>query len=77
MNGSKTPIFMKFMKFQNPHVDSRYSRRLHIVNNSAILISGVKVTDAGMYSCRIIRSGSTSFVQIPGTPVILKIKGEF
>ena len=74
-NGSKSPIFIKFMSFK-PHVDKRYSRRLHMVNRTAILIAGVKDSDAGIYRCKTMYSGSTSTVFGQGTPVVLKVKGE-
>lgn len=74
-NGSKSPIFIKFMNFK-PHVDKRYTRRLHMVNRSAILISSVKDSDAGMYRCKTMHSGSASTVFGQGTPVVLKVKGD-
>lgn len=74
-NGSKSSIFIKFMNFK-PHVDKRYSRRLHMVNTSAILISNVKLSDAGIYRCKIMQSGQSSTVFRQGTPVVLKVKGE-
>lgn len=74
-NGSKSPIFMKFMSFK-PHIDSRYSRRVHMINTSAILLSGAKNTDAGIYRCRTMQSGSESTIITHGRWVVLKVIGK-
>ncbi len=75
-NGSKSPIFIKFMNFK-PHIDSRYSRRLHMINSSAILLSGAKESDAGIYRCRTMQSGgSESTILKHGRWVVLKVTGK-
>lgn len=74
-NGSKSPIFIKFMNFK-PHIDSRYSRRLHMINSSAILLSGAKESDAGIYRCRTMQSGSESTILTHGRWVVLKVTGK-
>ena len=74
-NGSKSPIFIKFMNFK-PHIDSRYSRRLHMINSSAILLSGAKNSDAGIYRCRTMQSGSESTILTHGRWVVLKVIGK-
>lgn len=74
-NGSKSPVFMKFMNFK-PHIDSRYSRRVHMINSSAILLSGAKDTDAGIYRCRTMQSGSESTIVTHGRWVVLKVIGK-
>ncbi|PFX26807.1 uncharacterized protein LOC111328463 isoform X2 [Stylophora pistillata] len=73
-NGSKSPVFMKFMNFK-PHIDSRYSRRVHMIKSSAILLSGAKDTDAGIYRCRTMQSGSESTIVTHGRWVVLKVIG--
>lgn len=73
-NGSKSAIFIKFMNFK-PHVDSKYSRRLHMVNESAILISNIEASDAGIYRCKTMSSGGTDTVFSQGTAIVLKVKG--
>lgn len=74
-NGSKSPIFIKFMNFK-PHIDSRYSRRLHMINSSAILLSSAKESDAGIYRCRTMQSGADSTILRHGRWIVLKVKGE-
>ena len=74
-NGSKSPIFIKFMNFK-PHIDSRYSRRLHMINSSAILLSGAKESDSGIYRCRTMQTGSESTILTHGRWVVLKVTGK-
>ncbi|XP_020602989.1 protein turtle homolog B-like isoform X2 [Orbicella faveolata] len=74
-NGSKSAIFIKFMNFK-PHIDSRYSRRLHMINSSAILLSGAKESDSGIYRCRTMQTGSESTILKHGRWVVLKVTGK-
>ena len=74
-NGSKSAMFIKFMNFK-PHIDSRYSRRLHMINTSAILISGVKESDAGIYRCKTMQTGAESSLFTQGTRIVLKVQGK-
>lgn len=74
-NGSKSPIFVKFMNFK-PHIDSRYSRRLHMINSSAVLLSSAKETDAGIYRCRTMQSGAASTILTHGRWIVLKVEGK-
>ena len=73
-NGSKSAIFVKFMNFK-PHVDPKYSRRLHLVNGTAILISNVVLSDAGIYRCKTMSSGGADTVLSQGKAVVLKVQG--
>ena len=75
-NGSKSAIFIKFMNFK-PHIDSRYSRRLHMINSSAILLSGAKESDSGIYRCRTMQSGSETTILKHGRWIVLKVTGRF
>ena len=74
-NGSKSPIFIKFMNFK-PLVDSRFSHRLHMINSSAILLSGAKESDSGIYRCRTMQTGLESTILTHGRWVILKVTGK-
>jgi len=78
-NGSKSAIFIKFMSFK-PHIDSRYSRRLHMINSSAILLSGAKESDSGIYRCRTMQptSSETTILQLKhGRWIVLSVTGKF
>ena len=74
-NGSKSSIFIKFMNFK-PHIDSLYSHRLHMINSSAILLSGAKESDSGVYRCRTMQTGSESTILKHGRRVVLKVTGK-
>ncbi|XP_074633287.1 uncharacterized protein LOC141892060 isoform X1 [Acropora palmata] len=74
-NGSKSAIFMKFMDF-TPRIDPRYSRRLHMINSSAILLSSAKESDAGIYRCKTMQSATESAVINHGRWIVLKVTGK-
>ena len=74
-NGSKSAVFMKFMEF-TPIIDPRYSRRLHMINSSAILLSSAKESDAGIYRCRTMQSGAESSIITHGRWIVVKVTGK-
>ena len=74
-NGSKSAIFMKFMDF-TPRIDPRFSRRLHMINSSAILLSSAKESDAGIYRCKTMQSATESAVINHGRWIVLKVTGK-
>lgn len=77
LNNSKTPIFAKFMKIKTV-IDKRFSRRLHLVNDSAILISSVTPSDTGTYTCKTMVSlteAGAATLQY-GTPIKLIVEGK-
>lgn len=77
LNNSKSPIFAKFMDIK-PFIDKRFSRRLHIFNNSAILLSSVTPNDAGTYRCKtmVSSSGANAGAMLHGTPIKLNVEGK-
>ena len=77
LNNSKSPFFAKFMAFK-PFIEAQFSRRLHMVNRSAILISRVSTKDSGMYRCKTMVSsaGATSGTFQIGTPIKLTVIGK-
>lgn len=48
-----------------------------MINNSAILLSSAKESDAGIYRCRTMQSGGDSTVMNQGRWIVLKVIGKF